>query len=114
MSESWEVREGSTATITCQLLAGNTEIDLTDAVRVTLHMKDKQSKTYRYNSEDDPGVIAMSSPLTDGKVTFVPPSGTFINNRTPYLGYWLVYTTETDYYAVPENSEFVFNVRAIF
>jgi len=113
MSVEWEVREGTTARIVFQLLAGGDPIDLSSVDHVELHMKDRKGKTYRYSSSDvSPKVLITAA--TTGKVGFDPPTGDFIHIRTPYRGYWLVYETASTYYGVPENDEFKIEVRGIY
>lgn len=113
--EKLEVREGTTDRIGMQLLADDDAINLSVVEHVELHLKDRKGRTYRYSSNDIPKLVdVLEGEEIDGKVYLDPPSDLFVQIRSPYAGYWLVYDEFGKHYSVPEEGEFSISVRRLY
>jgi len=113
--EKLEVREGTTDRLVMQLLEDDDGINLSAVEHIELHLKDKKGRTYRYSSDDEEvGVSEVEGEDVDGKVYLDPPSELFVQIRSPYTGYWLIYDELGKYYSVPEEGEFEIKVRRLF
>jgi len=104
------IREGTTDGLVMQLLADDKAIDLTGVHHVELEIRDMKRHVYRYSSLDaSPKVGVLDT--ANGKVWLDPPASLFKQLYAPYLLYWLVWETETEWFSVPEETEAMIKVR---
>lgn len=104
------IREGTTDRIIMQLLADDEAINLTSAHHVELEMKDARENTYHYSSLDVSPKVGISV-AAEGKVWLDPPASLFKTVLSPYPLYWLVYSSATVFFGVPEEGEGIIEVR---
>ena len=96
------IKEGTTSPITIQVLADGEAIDLSTASYVRVSMIDNLKAVYRYNSNDSPAYVEITTPTT-GIITFTPPSeAIFRYNKSPYRMVIWVYAADGTRYACPE------------
>jgi len=113
MSESIEIREHSTADIDFQLLSGGDAIDLTNIDHIEMEMRDARRGVYSYTSAS--GATLTITGITTGNVRFTPANNSiFIASKSPYRGYWRVYTTSEKSFTCPDDDEFIIFVREEF
>ena len=104
--DTFTLREASTDPVDFQLLADDVAIDLTSVTKVVMEMRDKRGNRYSYSTSDSPPYVSIQS-ATEGKVRFSPPTELiFLATGSPYKGYWIVYTSSTVHYSVPEDRNF--------
>lgn len=109
--DTFTIREHTTDPIDFQLLADDDPIDLTSINHVEMEMRDKRGNRYTYSTADIVPYVSITAAST-GKVRFSPPTELiFLATGSPYKGYWLVYTTATAHYSVPEDREFTLKIR---
>ena len=111
--EKLVVRENTTARISMTLYSDDSAIDLSAINHVEMHLRDSRSKAYRFSSADgSPKVTIVTA--SSGIVGFDPATGDLLADRSPYFGYWLVYPTVATKYSVPEENEFILEIRKEF
>ena len=111
--ETIEVREKTTSEIQMTLYSNDEVIDLSTIDHIRLDLVDKRGTVYRFSSDDGSPQTRVVTAVS-GIVGYAPDSGDLIHSRSPYKGYWWVYTTTTLRYSVPEENEFMITVRKEF
>jgi hypothetical protein len=106
-----EVREGTTSRIEMELDADDEPIDLTSVDHIELEIRDSRRNVYRYSSADASPKVGVNEEPSTGKVWLDPPASLFKTIASPYLGYFWVFTSATSKFSVPEDLEFVIQVR---
>lgn len=105
-----EVREGTTDRLIMQLLADDSPIDLMAVHHFEVEMRDRRRNTYRYSSTDASPKVGIQA-ATSGKIYLEPPASLFKTILSPYLGYVWVFDTALSKFSVPEEVEFMIQVR---
>jgi hypothetical protein len=109
MRTEFTTREGVSNAIQFQLFAGTVPINLAGVVSITMYLKDNQGSITSYG---DPKIVANGA--AGGSVSFTPGTADLLASKSPYRGYFQVYSAPTVRYFVPEDSEFTINVRSKF
>ena len=104
------VREGNTDRLAMQLLADDDPIDLTDIDHIEIELRDSRRNTYKYSSASASPKAGVSDAV-NGTVYLDPPATLFKAVCSPYLGYVIIVADDLTWYSVPEEVEFMIQVR---
>lgn len=109
MAETIYIRESSNAQIPFQLLADNTQIDLSAAykVQIVLVPDNGNGSAITYNTTDHSNVLTTSLGASSGKVGYTPQTNDLLYANSPYKVFFWVHTASDAKYAVPDDEELV-------
>jgi len=107
------VREDSTDYLDFQLFSKSVALNVAGVLRIELVLRNKDNEIATYSTAGASPQIYITD-AANGEVQFRPKVGNLVNWKSPYRGYFWVYSTETVKSAIPENEELLIKVREKF